>query len=138
MAIADITERRRAEAEAAYLARHDALTGLSNRADFRARLTSAIEAGRPGGRRLAICCVDLDLFKEVNDTYGHPTGDRLLRMVAQRLRGALGEGDFAARLGGDEFAVVLDAAGRAGRDRRDGGADDRDAVGSRTRSTESR
>ena len=108
-AIADITERRRAAAEAAYLARHDALTGLSNRADFRARLTSAIEAGRPGGRRLAICCVDLDLFKDVNDTYGHPTGDRLLRMVAQRLRDALGEGDFAARIGGDEFAVVLDA-----------------------------
>ena len=109
MAIADITERKRAEAEAAYLARHDALTGLSNRADFRARLTSAIETGRADGRRLAICCVDLDLFKDVNDTYGHPTGDRLLRMVAQRLRDALGEGDFAARIGGDEFAVVLDA-----------------------------
>ena len=110
VAIADITERRRAEAKAAYLARHDALTGLSNRADFRARLTSAIEAGRVGGRRLAICCVDLDQFKDVNDTYGHPTGDRLLRMAAQRLRSALGEGDFAARLGGDEFAVVLEAA----------------------------
>ncbi len=109
-AIADITERRRAEAQAAYLARHDALTGLSNRADFRVRLRNAIESDRPGGNRLAICCVDLDMFKDVNDTYGHPTGDRLLRMVAQRLRGALGEGDFAARLGGDEFAVVFDAA----------------------------
>jgi len=108
--IADITERRRAAAEAAFLARHDALTGLSNRADFSARLASAIETGRADGRRLAICCVDLDLFKGVNDTYGHPTGDRLLRMVAQRLRDALGEGDFAARIGGDEFAVVLDAA----------------------------
>jgi diguanylate cyclase (GGDEF)-like protein/PAS domain S-box-containing protein len=108
-AIADITERRRAAAEAAYLARHDALTGLSNRADFNARLTSAIEDGRQGGRRLAICCVDLDLFKDVNDTYGHATGDRLLRLVAQRLRETLGERDFAARLGGDEFAVVLDA-----------------------------
>ncbi len=111
VAIADITERKRAEAEAAYLARHDALTGLENRADFRDRLTSAIEIGRPEGRRLAICCVDLDLFKDVNDTYGHPTGDRLLRMVAQRLRDTLGEGDFAARIGGDEFAVVLDAVG---------------------------
>ena len=109
VAIADITERRRAEAEAAYLARHDALTGLSNRADFRVRLTSAIEDGAASGRKLAICCVDLDLFKDVNDTYGHPTGDRLLRMVAQRLRSELGEGDFAARIGGDEFAVVLDA-----------------------------
>ncbi len=109
VAIADITERKRAEAEAAYLARHDALTGLENRADFRDRLTSAIEIGRPEGRRLAICCVDLDLFKDVNDTYGHPTGDRLLRMVAQRLRDTLGGGDFAARIGGDEFAVVLDA-----------------------------
>ena len=108
-AIADITERRRAAAEAAYLARHDALTGLSNRADFAARLTSAIEAGGPGGRQMAICCVDLDLFKDVNDTYGHPTGDRLLRMVAQRLPETLGERDFAARIGGDEFAVVLDA-----------------------------
>ena len=109
-AIADITERRRAAEEAAYLARHDALTGLSNRADFRACLTSAIEAGRPGGSPLAVCCVDLDLFKGVNDTYGHPTGDRLLRVVAQRLRDGLGERDFAARIGGDEFAVVLDAA----------------------------
>jgi diguanylate cyclase (GGDEF)-like protein/PAS domain S-box-containing protein len=109
-AVADVTERRRAAAEAAYLARHDALTGLSNRADFRARLTSAIDAGRAGGQRLAICCLDLDLFKDVNDTYGHPTGDRLLRLVAQRLRDALGERDFAARIGGDEFAVVLDAA----------------------------
>jgi diguanylate cyclase (GGDEF)-like protein/PAS domain S-box-containing protein len=109
-AIADITERRRAEAKAAYLARHDALTGLSNRADFRARLTSTIEAGRAGGQRLAICCVDLDQFKDVNDSYGHPAGDRLLRMAAQRMRNALGERDFAARLGGDEFAVVLDTA----------------------------
>jgi len=108
-AIADVTERRRAAAEAAYLARHDALTGLGNRADFNARLTNAIEDGRPDGRRLAICCVDLDLFKGVNDTYGHPTGDRLLRMVAQRLRETLGGRDFAARIGGDEFAVVLDA-----------------------------
>ena len=109
VAIADITERKRAEAEAAYLARHDALTGLSNRADFRTRLTTAIETGHSDGQRMAICCVDLDLFKDVNDTYGHPTGDRLLRMVAQRLRGELGQGDFAARIGGDEFAVVLDA-----------------------------
>ena len=108
-AIADITERRRAAAEAAYLARHDALTGLSNRADFNARLMSAIDDGRQGRRRLAICCIDFDLFKDVNDTYGHATGDRLLRLVAQRLRETLGERDFAARLGGDEFAVVLDA-----------------------------
>ena len=108
VAIADITERRRAEAAAAYLARHDALTGLANRAEFRTRLASAIgDAGETD--ELAICCVDLDLFKDVNDTYGHPTGDRLLRMVAQRLRGGLGKGEFAARLGGDEFAVVLDA-----------------------------
>ncbi len=107
-AIVDITERKRAEAEAAYLGRHDALTGLSNRADFRDRVVNAIEADRSGGRKLAICCIDLDLFKDVNDTYGHPTGDRLLRMVAQRLGGTLGAQDFAARLGGDEFAVVFD------------------------------
>ena len=106
-AIADITERRRAAAEAAYLARHDTLTGLSNRADFSASLTNAIAADRSDGRRLAICCIDLDLFKDVNDTYGHAAGDRLLRLVAQRLRETLSERDFAARVGGDEFAVVL-------------------------------
>jgi diguanylate cyclase (GGDEF)-like protein/PAS domain S-box-containing protein len=110
-AIVDITQRKRAEAEVAYLARHDALTGLSNRADLRDNLAAAIEASRREGRRLAVCCVDLDLFKDVNDTFGHPTGDRLLRVVAQRLRGALSQNDLTARQGGDEFTVVLDNVG---------------------------
>ncbi|HYA72548.1 MAG TPA: EAL domain-containing protein [Roseiarcus sp.] len=107
VAIVDITERKRAEAEVAYLAHHDALTGLRNRAYFRDHLGASIDLCRRKKERLAVCCVDLDLFKEVNDTFGHPTGDRLLRMVALRLAGALSEGDLAARLGGDEFAVIL-------------------------------
>ncbi len=107
VAIVDITERKRAEAEVAYLAHHDALTGLRNRGYFRDQLAATIDLRRRKKERLAVCFLDLDLFKDVNDTFGHPTGDRLLRMVAQRLQGALSDGDLAARLGGDEFAVIL-------------------------------
>lgn len=107
VAIVDITQRKRAEAEVAYLAHHDALTGLRNRGYFRDQLGAAIELRRRKKERLAVCCLDLDLFKDVNDTFGHPTGDRLLRMVAQRLQASLSEGDLAARLGGDEFALIF-------------------------------
>ncbi|MGD0561613.1 MAG: EAL domain-containing protein [Roseiarcus sp.] len=110
VAIVDITERKRAEAEVAYLAHHDALTGLRNRAYFRDQLAATIDLRRRKKERLAVCFLDLDLFKDVNDTFGHPTGDRLLRMVAQRLQDALSDGDLAARLGGDEFAVILNHA----------------------------
>ncbi|MGO4872948.1 MAG: putative bifunctional diguanylate cyclase/phosphodiesterase [Roseiarcus sp.] len=109
VAIADITERKRAEAEVAYLAHHDALTGLRNRAYFREQLAASIDLRRRSQEAFAVCCLDLDLFKDVNDTFGHATGDRLLRMVAQRLQGALSEGDLTARLGGDEFAIVLNS-----------------------------
>jgi len=109
-------DRAKAKAAAARKKqRNTKRTGSDKAKSAPPRKTSEVEpkAGlaRADGRRLAVCCVDLDQFKNVNDTYGHPTGDRLLRLVAQRLRGALGERDFAARIGGDEFAVVLDAAG---------------------------
>jgi diguanylate cyclase (GGDEF)-like protein/PAS domain S-box-containing protein len=107
VAAVDVTERKRFEAEVAYLAHHDALTGLRNRAYFRDSLAAALDVRRRKKERLAVCCLDLDLFKEVNDSFGHPVGDRLLQMVAQRLQSALGERDLAARLGGDEFAIIL-------------------------------
>jgi diguanylate cyclase (GGDEF)-like protein/PAS domain S-box-containing protein len=107
VAIADITERKRAEAEVAYLAHHDALTALHNRAYFLDHLAAKIESSRRTKETFAVCCIDLDLFKDVNDSFGHPTGDRLLRMVAHRLQATLGKDDLAARLGGDEFAVIL-------------------------------
>ena len=101
----DITEKREAEATIAHLARHDALTGLPNRLLFRETLDRTLAHARMG-QLLALHCLDLDQFKEVNDTLGHPVGDALLRAVAERLEGSLRETDFVARLGGDEFAVV--------------------------------
>ena len=107
VAIVDITQRKRAEAEVAYLAHHDALTELRNRAYFRNQLAATIDLRQRKKERLAVCFLDLDQFKDVNDSFGHPTGDRLLWMVAQRLQGALSDGDLTARLGGDEFAAIL-------------------------------
>jgi diguanylate cyclase (GGDEF)-like protein len=92
-------------AELEEMARTDELTGLANRVAFDASLREALSDG--GWRRTAVLMLDLDGFKQVNDTYGHPVGDRLLEHVADRLRGTLRQGDVAARLGGDEFAVVL-------------------------------
>ena len=103
--IEDITERTRADAKIAHLAHYDGLTDLPNRVLFRERLEQALEAVRPG-EQLAVLYIDIDEFKGVNDALGHPVGDELLRAVAGRLRGCLGEGDVAARLGGDEFAVI--------------------------------
>jgi diguanylate cyclase (GGDEF)-like protein len=103
----DITERRQAEARIAHLAHHDVLTNLPNRALLRERLDHAVVAMRQGGRRLAVLMLDLDRFKEVNDTLGHPIGDALLQAVTQRLCGCVRDTDTIARLGGDEFAVVM-------------------------------
>jgi len=101
----DVTEQRRAESQIAFMARHDALTGLSNRTVLAERIEQAVaQAGR--GFRFAVLCLDLDNFKQVNDTLGHPVGDELLCAVADRLNACVREVDTVARLGGDEFAVV--------------------------------
>jgi diguanylate cyclase (GGDEF)-like protein/PAS domain S-box-containing protein len=103
----DITERKLAEGRIAHMALHDGLTGLPNRLLFKERLGNALaRADRRGGRFAVLAC-DLDRFKAVNDTLGHPAGDALLRIVAERLRGVVRDGDTVARLGGDEFAVIL-------------------------------
>jgi diguanylate cyclase (GGDEF)-like protein/PAS domain S-box-containing protein len=101
----DITERRRAEKRIAHMARHDALTDLPNRVLLRERLAHAVlEVNR--GKRVAVLYLDLDRFKTVNDTLGHPIGDELLKAVSDRLRRCVGEADTVARVGGDEFAII--------------------------------
>jgi diguanylate cyclase (GGDEF)-like protein len=101
----DITQRRRQEQEITHLARHDALTNLGNRALFREQLQQALlRLGR--GQGFALLCLDLDRFKSVNDTLGHPVGDALLKQVSARLLGCVRQGDVVARLGGDEFAII--------------------------------
>jgi diguanylate cyclase (GGDEF)-like protein len=101
----DITEQRRSEARIEHMAHHDALTGLANRVLFRQRL-QAIMARCGRGERCAVLYLDLDHFKAVNDTLGHPVGDALLREVTTRLKGVVRQTDTIARLGGDEFAII--------------------------------
>jgi len=102
----DVTEQRRSEAKITYMAQHDALTDLPNRLLLRERLEQALARTNRGGPGLAVLMLDLDRFKEVNDTLGHPAGDTLLQAVAARLRECVREATFIARLGGDEFAVI--------------------------------
>jgi len=104
----DITDRRRAETQVAHLALHDPLTDLPNRALLRERLEVALRRVRAGDQ-LAVLYLDLDHFKDVNDTLGHAIGDELLKCIADRVRGCLKADDTLARLGGDEFAVIQTA-----------------------------
>ena len=101
----DITDRQRAEQRIAHMARHDALTDLPNRLLFRERLAETLAAVSRGSK-LAVLFLDLDHFKDVNDTLGHPMGDELLKMVAARLRHCVRDVDTVARVGGDEFAII--------------------------------
>jgi len=105
--VTDITERARAEGALRHQALHDALTGLPNRLLLHDRLAQALRAARRTERPLALLLLDLDRFKEVNDTFGHHVGDGLLRQASPRLQRLLRASDTVARLGGDEFAVLL-------------------------------
>jgi diguanylate cyclase (GGDEF)-like protein len=105
----DIAQRQQHEADLRHQARHDPLTGLANSAELRERLADLVADGVP----LAVYFCDLDLFKSINDTFGHAIGDLVLRHVADRLRNAVRGGDIVARLGGDEFVVVAVDVGRA-------------------------
>ena len=102
--VEDITERKSAEARISHLARYDALTGLPNRVFLREQMENALVAA--GSNPVAVMFVDLDQFKQVNDTLGHPRGDILLRSVADRLRHLVRSTDVVARFGGDEFVIV--------------------------------
>jgi diguanylate cyclase (GGDEF)-like protein/PAS domain S-box-containing protein len=105
----DVTERRKAEQRINHMAHHDALTDLPNRVHFREEMTEALRRVADG-EKVAVLYIDLDHFKDVNDTLGHPIGDVLLRQVSERLRDCVRPSDAVARLGGDEFAVVQTAA----------------------------
>ena len=104
----EIARRKHAEVELAHLARHDALTGLSNRTTFFERLKLEIGRAKRGETRFAVHYIDLDHFKDVNDTYGHQMGDRLLALIAEQLEKNVRQIDLVARLGGDEFAILQD------------------------------
>ncbi|MBI5105804.1 MAG: EAL domain-containing protein [Solirubrobacterales bacterium] len=109
--LAGVHRAARQAQELEHQSRHDALTGLPNRVLLRGRLEEAVRLARRDGGRAVVLLLDLDHFKEINDTLGHGHGDLLLREVAQRLRDALREEDLVARLGGDEFAVLLGETG---------------------------
>ncbi|MDB5702813.1 MAG: hypothetical protein JWL66_3012 [Sphingomonadales bacterium] len=107
VSIFDVTERRRAEAKVAHMARHDELTGLPNRVHCREALNEMLAEARLAERSVAILMLDLDHFKAVNDTLGHSVGDSLLFSAAERIRELAGPEAFVARIGGDEFVVLV-------------------------------
>jgi diguanylate cyclase (GGDEF)-like protein len=104
--IEDVSERYAETQEIIQLAHYDSLTGLHNRASFVDQISTAWQRCKITGRQFALLSIDLDHFKQVNDTFGHPAGDALLREAAQRITSIIGPRDIAARLGGDEFAVL--------------------------------
>jgi len=111
----DITERKAAQQRVEFLAHHDALTELPNRILLRDRVEQAMAAAKRTHSRLALMFLDLDRFKTINDSLGHPTGDKLLRAIVERLRSCVRQSDTISRQGGDEFIILL-------RDARDGDA----------------
>ena len=106
VAVRDLQARKNAEQHIYFLAHHDALTSLPNRSHFNARIDQEI-AALTSGRSLAVLCLDLDRFKEINDLFGHSAGDQVLQTVASRITAVLGERQMIARLGGDEFAILM-------------------------------
>jgi diguanylate cyclase (GGDEF)-like protein len=104
----EIAERQRVEAKVRHQATHDMLTGLPNRVLFHDRLRAAMQRGGRDESRFALALVDIDGFKAVNDTYGHPAGDALLQTISARLNNQVRSNDTVARLGGDEFALIFE------------------------------
>ena len=102
-----LRQQRRADARVRYMAHHDVLSGALNRASFTEALQHAVWRRAEGGPAFSLLCIDLDHFKDVNDSLGHAAGDEVLRLATQRLDAAVREGDQVARLGGDEFAILL-------------------------------
>lgn len=103
----DITERQKLESQLAYMAYHDVLTGLPNRRLLSENLQQAFTTAKAKEEVVAALYLDCDRFKEINDTWGHDTGDLFLQMLATRLKSCVRDGDMVARLGGDEFVIVL-------------------------------
>jgi diguanylate cyclase (GGDEF)-like protein/PAS domain S-box-containing protein len=101
----DVSERLRSEEQISFLARHDSLTGLPNRASFNDRLEADLLSARRSGGKVAVIAIDLDKFKEINDTRGHAAGDEVLATLSRRMQASLGANETIARLGGDEFAA---------------------------------
>ncbi|MGY6284627.1 bifunctional diguanylate cyclase/phosphodiesterase [Methylorubrum extorquens] len=111
VAVRDLRARRQAEHQIHFLAHHDVLTGLANRASFSKRLEQVMRDADSTQRKLAVLCLDLDRFKEVNDLFGHAAGDAMLESVARIVTGELSGNQMMARLGGDEFAVLMPCEG---------------------------